>query len=213
MRRIIPLLLAAALFGASGVAAGTTPSYTIAFTGSAVEHQLDQLQNIQDSGACDSAEHIDITARMAWSASWAGFRPSGKTVLGQQQSRTEGSTVQGSDVKDACGLDLSLAPEGWVSQKSCAEALVVAGSPQLNVTKKTATTLVLSVAAPSFAVPVGASCSLNVRNDQLAGHVILEERLVARAAARQLAPRSRRRLFADPRLLAADEAVRGLPHR
>jgi hypothetical protein len=110
---------------------------------------------------------------MAWSASWAGFRPSGKTVLGQQQSRTEGSTVQGSDVKDACGLDLSLAPEGWVSQKSCAEALVVAGSPQLNVTKKTATTLVLSVAAPSFAVPVGASCSLNVRNDQLAGHVIV----------------------------------------
>ena len=49
----------------------------------------------------------------------------------------------------------------------------MSASPQLAVVKKTATTLVLSVVAPSFAVPVGATCALNVRNDQLAAHVVV----------------------------------------
>src|SRR4051812_44594620 len=113
MLRIIPVLAAVMLGGASATAA-TTPSYTVTFTGAAVEHQLDNLQNIQDSGLCDSAEHIDVTANLAWSALWTGFRARGAAPLAQQP-RTDGSTVQGNDVKDACGLDLSLAPPGWVA--------------------------------------------------------------------------------------------------
>jgi hypothetical protein len=169
--RIIPALVTALVLGASASAA-TSPTYRVAFTGSGVEHQLDNLENIQDSGVCDSAEHIDVAANMAWSTSWSGFRPNGPAgnpgLVG-----IDGSTVQGTDVKDACGLDLSLAPPGWVSQNSCSNPLVVSASPQLNVVKKTATALVLSIAAPSFAVPVGASCSLNIRNDQLTTHVVV----------------------------------------
>jgi hypothetical protein len=171
MRRIIPVLLLAALFGASATAA-TTPTYSITFTGTGVEHQLDNLENIQDSGLCDSAEHIDVTANLAWSATWAGFRSTAKTAA-STSSRIDGSAVTGSNVKDACGLDLSLAPPGWVNQTSCAAGLLVSASPQFAVVKKTATTLVLSVVAPSFAVPVGANCTLNVRNDQLAAHVVV----------------------------------------
>jgi len=173
MGRFIPVVVAAMVFCVSAAAtAATTPAYTITFTGTGLEHQLDTLQNIQDSGLCDSAEHIDVTASLAWSATWAGFRPTGKSVAGTG-SRIEGSTVTGTNVKDACGLDLSLAPPGWVSQSSCAASLLVSASPQLAVARKTATSLVLAVAAPSFAVPVGAGCSLNVRNDQLAAHVVV----------------------------------------
>jgi hypothetical protein len=169
--RIIPALLAALVCAASSSAA-TSPTYTVSFTGSGVEHQLDNLENIQDSGACDSAQHIDVVANMAWSTSWSGFRANGRIGVGQQP-QIDGSTVQGRDVKDACGLDLSLAPAGWVSQKSCSNPLVVSAAPQLGLVKRTATALVLSVAAPSFAVPVGASCSLNIRNDQLTTHVVV----------------------------------------
>lgn len=171
MHRIIPILLAALVFGAAASAA-TSPTYTVSFTGTGVEHQFDNLENIQDSGACDSAEHIDVVASMAWATSWSGFRSNGKVGAGQQP-RIDGSTVQGTDVKDACGLDLSLAPAGWVSQKSCSNPLLVSSAPQLSVARKTATALVLSVTAPSFAVPVDAGCSLNIRNDQLTAHVVV----------------------------------------
>lgn len=171
MRWIIPVL-AAALLVATSATASTTPSYTVTFAGTAVEHQLDNLQNIQDSGLCDSAEHIDVTANLAWSSVWTRFRPRGSAPLAQQP-RTDGSSVQGNDVKDACGLDLSLAPPGWIAQATCSAALVVSASPTLGIVKRTATALVLSVAAPSLAVPVGATCSLNIRNDQLASHVVV----------------------------------------
>jgi hypothetical protein len=160
----------------AGVAAGAAgsqprpPAYTISFTGSGAEHHLDEQQNIQDSGACNSAEHVDVAATLAWSAVWTGFRPAARTPLGRRW-QTAGSTVQGSDVKDACGLPLDQAPPDWLSQKACQNELAVSAPPQVAVARKTAKALVLAFTAPSFAVPVTAQCSLNVRNDQLAGHV------------------------------------------
>jgi hypothetical protein len=171
MLRIIPVL-AAVMLGAASATAATAPSYTVTFAGTAVEHQLDNLQNIQDSGLCDSAEHVDVTADLAWSTAWTGLRTRGGAPLAQQP-RTDGSTVHGNDVKDACGLDLGLAPPGWVAQSSCSASLVLSASPALSIVKRTATALVLSVAAPALAVPVGATCSLNIRNDQLTSHVVV----------------------------------------
>jgi hypothetical protein len=172
MRRFIPAVVAAAVLGAAAAAtAAPTPTYSITFTGTGTEHQLDHQQNIQDSGLCDSAEHVDVTASLAWTASWTGLKASGRGGS-PAGSRIDGSTVRGTNVKDACGLDLSQAPPGWVSQSSCAESLLVSAAPLLSV-RKTATSLVLAVAAPSFSVPVGATCSLNLRNDQFAAHVVV----------------------------------------
>jgi hypothetical protein len=170
MRIALSLLLASGALAASATAAAP-PSYSVSFTGSGTERQLDHQQNIQDSGLCDSAEHLDVTASLLWTASWSGLRPTGK-IGGAGPSRTEGSTVAGSDVKDACGLDLSLAPPGWVAQRTCTDALAVSAAPAVAV-RKTKTSLVLAVTAPSFAVPVGAGCSLNVRNDQLSAHAVV----------------------------------------
>ena len=161
--------LALAAVVAAVAAAAPAPTYTVTFSGSGGEHQLNNLKNIQDSGVCDSAEHIDVTATMTWSAAWNGFRP-GRRV-GAAASKIDGSTVEGSDVKDACGLDLSQAPPGWVNQTSCSSALVAAGGPSLSLVRTTPKVLVLALAATPTAVPVGVGCGLNLRNDQLTAHV------------------------------------------
>lgn len=172
MRLSFALLAILATLGSTVASAGAGPTYTVSFTGSGSEHHVDQQQNIQNNGACDSAEHVDVTATLAWSSSWVGFRPATRSALGRPP-QIVGSRVAGTHVKDACGLPLSEAPEGWVSQQACDDELVASGSPQLHLVKKTATTLVLAVAAPPFAVPVSVQCPLNVRNDQLAGHLVV----------------------------------------
>ena len=170
MRILLSLVAAVGALAASASAAAP-PTYSVAFTGNGSEHQLDQQRNIQDSGVCDSAAHLDTTASLAWATTWTGLKSTGKGI-GVGRSRVDGAKVAGSDVKDACGFDLSLAPPGWVGQKTCADTLAVSAESTISV-RKTATSLVLSLAAPSFAVPVGAGCSLNVRNDQLSAHAVV----------------------------------------
>jgi hypothetical protein len=164
------LIVLAALALAGSVAAKTAaPAYTITFTGSGSESQQDTRRNVQDSGVCNSAEHVDVTASLAWSATWLRFRVGKGFSAGPV--RIDGSAIQGSDVKDACGLDPSQAPPGWLGQTACTQALAMSAAPTLGTVRKTAIALVLQVAAPALAVPVGVGCSLNVRNDQLVAHV------------------------------------------
>lgn len=158
-----------AALGAAAALAAPAPTYTVSFEGSGTEHQVDHKQNIQDNGVCDSAEHVDVTATMAWSTSWPGLRAAGRSELAAP-TRIDGSRVEGSHVKDACGLPLDQAPADWVAQSSCSGALVAAGSPKLSVAAGKSTT-VFTVVAPAFALPVSAPCTLNVRNDQLVAHV------------------------------------------
>lgn len=165
------LVTAIAAVAAAGAVAAPAPTYRLSFQGSGTEHQVDHKQNIQDSGVCDSAEHVDVTATMVWSTEWPGFRPAARSILAAP-TRIDGSKVEGTHVKDACGLPLDQAPDDWVSESSCNEALVTAGSPQLSVTtgKKS---VAFALTAPPFAVPVSAQCPLNVRNDQLTAHVVV----------------------------------------
>jgi hypothetical protein len=169
MRWVATAGLAFAAVLATAAVAAPPPSYMVTFSGSGSEHQLNNLKNIQDSGVCDSAEHIDVTATMTWTASWTAFRPGRRP--GAAPLKRGGSTIQGSDVKDACGLDLSQAPPGWVNQTSCSSSLVAAGGPSLALARMTPELLVLAVAAAPVAVPVGVGCGLNVRNDQFTAHV------------------------------------------
>jgi hypothetical protein len=172
VRVSLALLVVVAAAAASSVSAAPAPTYTISFTGTGTEHHVDQQQNIQDDGTCNSAEHVDVTATVAWSTSWRGFSSRARSVLGQS-AQTAGSRVIGTHVKDACGLPLDSAPEGWVMQQACADGLVAAGAPQFSVVKKGAASLVLAVAAPPLSLPVSAQCPLNVRNDQFAGHLVV----------------------------------------
>jgi hypothetical protein len=171
MRAGFFLVAAIAAVVAAGAVAAPGPTYTVTFQGRGTEHQVDNKQNIQDSGACDAAEHVDVIATMVWSTSWPSFRPAGRSVLARPTS-TAGSRIEGTHVKDACGLPLDQAPEGWVAQSSCSDALVTSGSPQLS-TVNGKKSVVFALTAPPFAVPVSAQCSLNVRADQLAAHVVV----------------------------------------
>jgi len=161
----------AALLAAVSASAETAPTYTLTFTGTGVEHQLDQQQNIQDSGLCDSGERVDVTANLAWRAAWTGLRPAGKSALAAPSS-IAGSSFSGSHVKDACGLPLEQAPAGWVAQATCSAALVPAGLPSLTL-QSSKTSILVGVTAPPVAVPVGQACSINPRNDQLTAHVVV----------------------------------------
>jgi len=51
--------------------------------------------------------------------------------------------------------------------------------PTLALVRKTATSVVIAVTAPALAVPVGAGCALNVRNDQLTAHVAIPQKKLA----------------------------------
>jgi hypothetical protein len=170
--RLLALSAAALCLGVGAASAASAPSYMITFTGSGTEHQLDMQQNIQDSGLCDSAEHVDVTATLSWSTSFPGFRAALRSALAQP-ARTSTSQVAGSDVKDACGLPLDEAPPGWLASSTCSSPLVSSGSPSLTVESKTKTAMTLAVAAPPTAVPVGVGCPLNIRNDQLATHIVV----------------------------------------
>jgi hypothetical protein len=166
------LAAAAATIGASFASAGRAPTYSVSFTGGGSEHHVDQQQNIQDNGTCNSAEHVDVTATVSWTASWLGFTPSAREPLARP-AQIGGSSVAGTHVKDACGLPLDQAPDGWVMQATCDDGLVASGSPQLSLARKTATSVVLALAAPPLALPVSAQCPLNVRNDQFAVHLVV----------------------------------------
>jgi hypothetical protein len=172
VRVFLALVVAVTAIGASLASAARLPTYTITFTGSGAEHHVDQQKNIQDDGTCNSAERIDVTATVSWSTGWRGFTSTARNVQ-SQPSQIGDSGVMGSHVKDACGLPLEDAPEGWLLQQTCEESLVAAGLPQLSIVRKARTSIVLAFAAPPFALPVSAQCPLNVRDDQFTGHVVV----------------------------------------
>jgi hypothetical protein len=164
--------VAVATLGAPLAAGASAPTYAFTFTGSGSEHQLDQRRTIEDDGSCELAERVDVTARFAWSTSWPGSNLAPSHLLGRR-AQIAGSRLTGSHVRDTCGEPLDEAPQGWVSQQSCNAKLVIAGPPRLSHVRTTATSVLLELAAPSFAVPGSVQCPLTVRNDQLVFHLAL----------------------------------------
>jgi hypothetical protein len=166
---LVGLLGGTVLLAGSALAATAPPAYSVSFTGSGVEHHVDTQRNIQDSGICDSAEHVDVTARFSWSAAWRNVRPAKRAAL-LEPSGITGSRATGTDVKDGCDLPLDQAPSGWASQSACDVALVSGNAPR-RIPTQGATAVVLGVSAPAFSLPPAAGCALNVRNDQLVAHM------------------------------------------
>jgi hypothetical protein len=172
VRFVFALTVAVAALGAPVVAGASAPSYALTFTGSGSEHLLDQRRTIEDDGSCELGERVDVTARFAWSTSWPSSNLAASRVPGRR-AQIAGSHLTGSHVRDTCGEPLDEAPEGWVSQQACNANLAIAGPPRLSHVRTTATSVLLEVAAPSFAVPGSVQCPLTVRNDQLVFHLLL----------------------------------------
>ena len=176
MRFLVPVVLA--LVAAASASARSAPTYSVTFVGTGSEHQLDQQQNVQDSGLCDSGETVDVTATLTWKATFTSVRSSARAPFSAPGS-IAGSRFTGTHVKDACGLALDQAPPGWVSQASCSADLVSAGPPSLEIEQLNKATLLVGVTAPPLATPVGQDCSINPRNDQLTAHVAIAAKKLA----------------------------------
>jgi hypothetical protein len=185
--RLFALLAAVLVFGSAAAFAAPAPSYTVSFSGRGLEHHVDYQQNILDSGVCDSDEHVDLTATLAWATAWPAFRAAGPAPLARPSS-IAGSQASGSQVKGPCDVPADQAPQGWIGTTTCQADLVPAGSPSLTVVGRTKTTLTLAFVAPQLSVPVGAGCSLNVRNDLLTAQVTVSlKKLAALKKGRSLA--------------------------
>src|SRR6476659_5018777 len=158
---LLVLLSGAAAVGAAAVGAGAAaaPTYTITFQGGGSEHRVDHRLDVEDDGSCEAAEHVDVTAKVSWSTSWTQFRPATRSTVGAR-AKIDGSRVTGSLVKDACGLPLDAAPPGWVAQAWCDDALVTSAGAHLSAAARRKS-LVLSVAGPSFALPIAVQSPLN----------------------------------------------------
>ena len=167
-----------------------------------------------------AAEHVDVTATVAWSATWAGFRLLGRPstrAAREATPRTDGSRIVGTHVRDACDAPIDEAPAGWVEQLSCDDALVAASGPQLSGVTR-ARSMVLSFEAPQFAVPTSVQCPLNMRNDQFNTHVVVATKLAALKRGASLSiplgvhpgPGDLSRPIS---LFCPDQALRGLPDR
>ena len=181
MRRVILLAASLAAVAATGAVAAPSPTYTVSITGNGAQHQVDHKQNIEDDGECEAAEHVDVTATVAWSASWAGYRLLGRPATRAAREaapRTDGSRVVGTHVRDACDAPIDEAPPGWAEQLSCDDALVAASGPQLSAVTRPRS-MVLSLEAPLFAVPASVQCPLNMRNDQFNTHVVVATKKLA----------------------------------
>ena len=195
-------------------------SYTVTFTGSGAEHHVDQQKNIQDDGTCNSAEHVDVTATVAWSSAWRGLSLDRTECLSGADAQIAGSRVAGTHVKDACGLPLDDAPEGWVLQQTVQRrarrrrlAAALGREQDRNVDGARIRSAALGTSGHS-AVPAERS------QRSIAGHLVvplkklqaLKKHASLTCSRSERASRARRPLHAGPELLAADEALRGLPH-
>ena len=179
MRFLGPALLA--LLVAASASAKSAPTYSVTFAGTGSEHQLDQQQNVQDSGLCDSGETVDVTATLTWKTTFTSVRATSRAPFSAPGS-IAGSQFTGTHVKDACGLPLDQAPAGWVSQATCSADLVPGGPPSLEIEQLNKATLLVGVTAPPLATPVGQQCSINPRNDQLTAHVAVATKKLAALA-------------------------------
>jgi hypothetical protein len=166
--RGVVLLVGAAL--ALGASSGKRPTYRIEFVGSGTQHRVDVQSYVLDDGSCNARQSIDQTANFLWTSSWSGFtmRAPGEPA---GEPGVAGSTIQGTDVKDACGQPPETAPPDWIASSSCNEDLTTAASVDVRVASRTRRALVVAVTAPVFAVPVTSNCSLTIRMDQLVAHI------------------------------------------
>jgi hypothetical protein len=168
---VVAALAVLAAVAALGAVAAPSPTYRVTFQGTGTEHQVDLKLQIEDTGDCEAAEHVDVTATLAWSVSWSGFHPGGQPGRASAAA-VKGSQFTGTDVRDACEPDEE-APPGWDSEASCRTSLATSGAPQVAASVR-GQRLVLTLAAPAFQVPVGTRCPLVVRNDQLAAHAVVQ---------------------------------------
>src|SRR5436305_2609677 len=180
---VIPLLAALALGAASGSNGATSAARVqITFTGAGGGRYLDVTRWLRDDTRdCYARRTADETVSVSWTLGWTGslVRTSrGYAVRGLAPLRraVKGS-IRGITVRDGCDAADPEIAAGWVGSDKCVGALPV----KLNGAASVAAG-VLALRGPVYGSPP-TPCELAVRNDQLAAHVALSPRTVARLTA------------------------------
>ena len=177
------LAVLAALGAADGSPASTAArSVQITFTGAGGGRYLDVTRWLRDdTRECYARRTADETVSVSWRLGWTGtLVPTSHGLrlgaLGGARPAVKGS-IRGVTVRDGCDAADPEVQQGWIGSDKCAGAL-----PVKRQGGAAASARVLALRGPVYGSPPK-PCELAVRNDQLAAHVALTPRLMARLAA------------------------------
>jgi hypothetical protein len=187
MRRrgaIFGVLVALAALVAAAASSGSTSArrIEITFAGAGGGRYLDITRWLRDDTRdCYARRTADETVSVSWRLAWTGSlvrTASGLRLgaLGSMRPAVKGS-IRGTTVRDGCDVADPDVDQGWIGSDKCAGALPVKRQGGAAVTGR-----VLALRGPVYGSPPK-PCELAVRNDQLAAHVALSPRVLARLAA------------------------------
>ena len=177
----IPILVAlVAVTGSPG--SSSARSVQITFTGAGGGRYLDITRWLRDdTRECYARRTADETVSVSWRLAWTGSLV--RTVqgyrlgaLGNARPAVKGS-IRGITVRDGCDAADPEVAQGWIGSDKCAGALPVKRPGGASASRR-----VLALRGPVYGSPPK-PCELTVRNDQLAAHVALSPRVLARLAA------------------------------
>jgi hypothetical protein len=177
------LAVLAALGAANGSPASTAArSVQITFTGAGGGRYLDVTRWLRDdTRECYARRTADETVSVSWRLGWAAtlVRTSKGLRLGSLSGMRPAATgsIRGLTVRDGCDAADPEVQQGWIGSDKCAGAL-----PVKRQGGAAAGARVLALRGPVYGSPPK-PCELTVRNDQLAAHVALTPRILARLAA------------------------------
>jgi hypothetical protein len=172
----------AALGAAAGSPASTSVrSVQIIFTGAGGGRYLDITRWLRDdTRECYARRTADETVSVSWRLAWTGtLVPTSHGLrlggLGDARPAVTGS-IHGLTVRDGCDAADPEVQQGWIGSDKCAGVL-----PVKRQGGAAASARVLALRGPVYGSPPK-PCELAVRNDQLAAHVALTPRILARLA-------------------------------
>jgi hypothetical protein len=180
----VPLLAALGLVAASSGSSGTVAAarVQITFSGAGGGRYLDVTRWLRDDTRdCYARRTADETVSVFWRLGWKASvvrtsRGYALRALAPGPRAIKGS-IKGMTVRDGCDVADPDVDQGWIGSDKCVGALPVKSHGGAAAGRG-----VLALRGPVYGSPPK-PCELSVRNDQLAAHVALPARLLARLAA------------------------------
>jgi hypothetical protein len=174
--------LVALVAASAGPAATSARPIQVVFTGAGGGRYLDVTRWLRDdTRECYARRTADETVAVSWRLAYAGTLV--RTAKGYRLSSLRAAApavkgaVRGSTVRDGCDVADPDVDASWIGSDKCLASLPVRSSGGAAASAR-----VLALRGPVFGSPPN-PCELSVRNDQLAAHVALTPRALARLAA------------------------------
>ncbi len=178
--------LGATAGGAADSRAGRAQLVRVTFTGKGGGRYLDVTRWLRDdTRECYARRTADETIAVSWRLVWtARIAPSGRGLSLVRIAPAEVAATghaRGTSVRDSCDAAEDEEP-GWAGSDRCDSPLPVGTKGRLTARTRT-NGVALALRGPFYRGPaLQQHCELDIRNDQLAAHFLLDDAALARLA-------------------------------